>query len=151
MRYAKDTEVSADRTRNEIEKTLIRYGATSFLYGSDPQGAVIMFEFQKRQVRFLLKLPNRDSFYQSPTGRSRTRSSAEAAYDKAVRQKWRALLLIIKGRLEGIESDIESFERAFMSYIMLPNGQTVADWLQPQIKEALETGRMPRMIPQLTA
>lgn len=151
MRYAKDTEVSADRTRAEIEKTLIRYGATSFLYGSETAGAVIMFEFQKRQVRFLLKLASRDSFYQSPTGRSRTQSSAEAAYDKAVRQKWRALLLIIKGRLEGIESDIESFERAFMSYIMLPNGQTVADWLQPQIKEALETGRMPKMIPQLTA
>ena len=31
--YAKRTEVSADRSRAEIEKTLVKYGATGFVTG----------------------------------------------------------------------------------------------------------------------
>lgn len=151
MRYAKDTEVSADQTRSEIEKTLIRYGATSFLYGSEPGGAVIMFELMKRQVKFVLRLPNRSDFFKSPTGRARTAKMADEAYDKAVRQSWRVLLLRLKGRLESIEGGYETFEEAFLANIMLPDGSTVGNWIKPQLEEVRISGRMPRMIPQLTA
>lgn len=35
MAYAAATDVSSDRTRAEIEKTLLRYGAERFSYGWD--------------------------------------------------------------------------------------------------------------------
>ena len=42
-----------------------------------------------------------------------------------VRRRWRALLLVIKAKLESVESGIETFEEAFASQIVLANGQTV--------------------------
>ena len=39
-RYAANTEVGSERSRAEIERTLTRYGATSFMYGWDQAGAL---------------------------------------------------------------------------------------------------------------
>lgn len=43
MNYAQNTEVSVEKSRAEIERTLQRYGATKFMYGSDTNRAVIAF------------------------------------------------------------------------------------------------------------
>lgn len=55
-RYAENTEVPADRSRQEIERILQRYGATAFMYGWEANSAVIAFQAQQRRVRFLLPL-----------------------------------------------------------------------------------------------
>jgi hypothetical protein len=33
-RYASNTDVPSDRSRAEIERTLVRYGADEFMYGT---------------------------------------------------------------------------------------------------------------------
>jgi hypothetical protein len=55
-------------------------------------------------------------------------------------------LLIIKGKLEGIERKIATFEDEFLAYTVLPNGKTVSEIIQPQIEKALKTGRMPQLL-----
>ncbi len=55
--YARETEVPAERTRNEIESTLQKYGATSFGYGWQSDAAIIVFEFKGRRMKFVLPLP----------------------------------------------------------------------------------------------
>ena len=55
--YAKETSVSPDRSRAEIEKTLACYGATKFMYGWTEDAAVIAFEMQNRWLRSVLSLP----------------------------------------------------------------------------------------------
>ena len=74
--YAETTEVSSDRSRAEIERTLERYGATAFMYGWDIQRAVISFDVAGRRYRIALPLPEKDdpTFTHSPTGRQRTSS-----------------------------------------------------------------------------
>ena len=62
------------------------------------------------------------------------------------RQRWRALLLVIKAKLEAIESGISSFDEEFMSNIVLSNGQTAGDYWIPQIEETYRTGQMPPML-----
>lgn len=42
-KFAENTTVNSDRSRNEIENTLTRYGATAFAYGWQGQYAVISF------------------------------------------------------------------------------------------------------------
>lgn len=145
-RYAANTTVTVEKSRNEIESVLARYGASKFMYGWDGDGAVIAFVIgegdEKRQVRFQLPLPSRDErrFTHHSRGR-RTATEVERQWEQACRQRWRALLLVVKAKLEAVESGIASFEDEFLAYIMLPNGMTVSDLLAPQLAEAYDPDR----------
>ena len=50
-RYAEGTGVSMAKSREEIERLLTRYGATSFMYGTDANTAAIAFEMRGRRIR----------------------------------------------------------------------------------------------------
>src|SRR5580700_3227660 len=127
-RYAASTEVSSDRSRSEIERTLRRYGATAFAYGWEGNMAQIGFKLASRQIKFRLPLPDPASreFTLTPTGRDRSASAAEEAYEQAVRQRWRALALVIKAKLEAVEAGISTVENEFLANIALPDGRTVS-------------------------
>lgn len=148
-RYAERTEVASDRSRAEIERTLRRYGATSFAYGWDQLVAVVMFELANRRIRFRLPMPDRDSreFTETPTGRMRSEKAAEEAWEQAGRQRWRALALVIKAKLEAVEAGITTVEQEFLAHIMLPDGSTVGDWAAPQLAIAYERNQMPALMP----
>ena len=140
-RYAQTTDVPSDRSRAEIEKTLTRYGASSFMYGWETDRAAIQFTMDARRIRFVLPLPDRNDpeFTHHSRGR-RTASAAEAAYEQAVRQRWRALALMVKAKLEGVASGIVSFETEFLPHTVLPSGRTVAEDVLPAVAIAYETG-----------
>ncbi len=152
-RYAERTEVPSSRSRDEIERTLQRYGATAFAYGWQEHDATIMFEIRTprgiRRVRFRLPLPDRNApeFTETPTGRERSASAAAQEYDRATRQRWRALALVIKAKLEAVAAGISSIEDEFLANICLPDGSTVGDWAAPQLAIAYERGSMPALMP----
>lgn len=149
--YASQTTVSAEKSRGEIERTLTRYGATGFAYAWDGDHAMIAFTACNRQVRFLLPLPDRNhpDFTKTPQGKVRAAAAAETAYEQATRQKWRALALVIKAKLEAVESGIVTFEDEFAMNFVLPDGTTVRDHVRPAIEEAYETGTVPALLPGL--
>jgi hypothetical protein len=150
--YANKTEVNSERSRSEIERTLKRYGATAFMYGTRDNLAAVQFEVKGRRILFRLELPDPAdrTFTYSSTGRvKRTQSAAHDAWEQACRQRWRALALVIKAKLEAVEAGISSFELEFLPYTVLPNGATVGDWALPQIERALASGVMPPMLPML--
>ena len=106
-RYAKDTEVSSAKSRTEIERVLERYGATGFLYGWIEESAVVAFQMAERHVKFVLPMPPREDFRFTPERQSeRSEDQISREFDKAVRQRWRALLLVIKAKLEAVECGI---------------------------------------------
>ena len=141
-RYAESTTVPSDRSRAEIERTLARYGATTFQYGWQQDRAAIGFVMSGRQIRFILPLPDRENpdFTRTPTGKSRTATAAEAAYEQAVRQRWRALALMVKAKLEAVASGIVTFEEEFLPHTVLPSGRTVAQEIMPAVESAYATG-----------
>ena len=62
MVYARDTNVSVNRTREEIIATLERYGADAFGYAQDGNQQVVFFRMEGRRVRLLVEIPiRRDS------------------------------------------------------------------------------------------
>ena len=85
-KYAAKPTVTADRSKQEIEATLERYGATEFMYGWREKEAVIGFKMQGKMVRFHLPLPDRNDtdIIRTPTGKSRTAKQAEEAYAQEV-------------------------------------------------------------------
>lgn len=142
--YAANTTVDAGKSRADIERTLTRFGADSFAYGWQGTSAMVGFTAHGRQIRFVLPMPDRTApeFTRTPTGRSRSVTEAEKAYEQAVRQKWRALLLIIKAKLEAVESQIVTFEEEFATHTVLPDGRTVAEHLMPAIEQSYASGRV---------
>ena len=62
MVYARDTNVSVIRTRNEIERTLERYGADGFAYATQSNMATVIFVMENRRIRFVLELPDPEEF-----------------------------------------------------------------------------------------
>jgi hypothetical protein len=153
--YAANTEVSAERSRSEIERTLTRWGAKQFMYGWSGDAAVVGFVLRNRQIRFVVTMPDRDSkefrFSNHTPPRRRTAKGAQQAYEQACRQRWRALNLVIKAKLEAVESGIATFDNEFLAQMVLPNGQTVGEYVTPELTRSIESHQMPELLPDLKA
>lgn len=151
MAYAENTSVSTEKSRAEIERTLQRYGADQFMYGWDQEKAVIGFRMSGRQIKFLLPMPAKQDrkFTHTERGKLRSSDAAYKSWEQACRQKWRAMSLVIKAKLEAVEAGIAIFEDEFMANIVLPNGSTVSQFMLPQINKAYDSGTMPQMLPDL--
>lgn len=145
-RYASQTSVGADRSRSEIERMLGRHGATSFLFYSEASHAIVGFRMRDRNIKFTIPLPDPADHRRSAQGRDRSKETIRRIVDQETRQRWRALLLIIRAKLEAIEAGVVSFESEFAAQTVLPNGQTVAEWIEPQISAAYLRGEMPRAL-----
>lgn len=149
--YAQNTEVTPEKSRAEIERTLGRYGASSFMYGWEDTKAVVGFKIEGRHIRFILDMPDRNdpTFTEYQRGYStykRTESEAYSRWEKACRQKWRALALVVKAKLEAVDAGITTVEEEFMAHIVLPNNQTVGQFMAPQIQTAYDSGKMPKLL-----
>jgi hypothetical protein len=146
--YASSTQVSSEKSRAEIERTLRKYGATAFGYATQGRIAAIQFEIAGRRILFKLTLPDPNSrgFTHSSRG-PRTKALSATAWEQACRQRWRALALVIKAKLEAVESGITTVEAEFLAHTIMPNGQTVGEWALPQVARLYETGQMPPMLP----
>jgi hypothetical protein len=128
MAYAARTKVPANRTRLEIEALMKKRGADQFLSGDDGKRAILAFRLKGRQLRFTLPL-------------------ATARNEQQIRSRWRALLLVIKAKLEAIDIGILTIEDAFLAETVLPDRSTVAEHMAPQIEAAYATGKMPPRLP----
>ena len=58
MTYARNTSVSAMRTRNEIEETLERYGADGFSYATRSNLPTVIFAMENRRISIVLDFPD---------------------------------------------------------------------------------------------
>lgn len=148
--YAADTTVPVERSKMEIERTLERYRASEFAYAVKPNQAVVIFLLEGRHIRFTLPLPdkNDERFGKTAVGRKRHARAGELAirdWEQACRQRWRALALAIKAKLEAVESGIATIEDEFLGYMVLPSGDTFSEWASPQL-EKVRANHMPKML-----
>ena len=134
MAYAEKTTVPVSKTRIEIEELIRKHGAGQFISGYSGNKLMIGFTAAGRQVRFIVEIPS---------------GKNQRDMEQLERQRWRALLLVIKAKFEAIDSGVSCFDDEFLAHIVLPDGQTAGQWIQPQIDAAYETGNMPAMLPML--
>lgn len=147
-KFAQNTSVAVSASKAEIERIVERCGAGQFMSGWTENQAMVAFAMQGRQARFILPMPDKDE--KRFTTHSRGRRTPEAAlkeWEQACRQRWRALALVIKAKLEAVESGISVFDAEFMANIVLPNGLTVSEDVLPKIKQAYSGEGMPSLLP----
>lgn len=134
-KYAEGTVVPADRSRNDIERMLTKFGADQFGYGWHGENAVIVFRAHGRHIRFVLPMP-----HEMKDGPKK---------EQEIRRRWRALALCIKAKLESAHTGIETFEDSFMAQTVMPNGQTMTEHVLPLLAQAYQSGKMPPLLPFL--
>lgn len=116
------------RSRAEVENLVLRYGADQFGSAIDHEGqrAMVQFRIASWLVRFVLPL--------------------DVKSEQQARQRWRALVLIIKAKLEAVETGITTVEEEFLPHIVTPRGDTFGQWAVPQLREMKKSGQLPATI-----
>ena len=138
-RYAKNTKVPVERSRIEIEKILKRYGIDNFFFGTSPRGDGIGFSYNGRTVKFGIPLPKRDDFKPTNTG--------EQDFKRAIRQRYRVLVIALKAKLEMVDIGLTTFEEEFLAQTCLADGNTIAEFMElPENLKLLEKTGMPKML-----
>jgi hypothetical protein len=133
-RYAQDTKVPVGQSKNELETLLRKAGAGQMVMGSDAARDMIMVGFTIEARQFRIK---------ATTARPSRRCDAE----QLEREAWRALVLIVKAKLEVVAMGHSDLQTEFLANIVLPDGSTVADDVLPKIAAAYELGTMPMLLP----
>lgn len=134
-RYASETTVTVDKTIGDLRKIVSRYGATEYgVFTSEMTGGV-MFTLKERRIKISMIMPTKEESRIDSAGRRMQFN--QQRYDKQIRQRWRALLLVVTAKLEGVQSGIETVEQAFMPYLLLPNGSTVGEAVLTQIQSGV--------------
>lgn len=152
MAYAEKTTVAFERSIGEIISLLRRAGAASIMQAEEARGYMVQFMLSDRLVRFTVPFPTLDEM---PTrnGNNAILSAAvrKSKLDQAIRQRGRALLLVIKAKLESTESGVETFEQAFLAHVVMSDGQTVYDRISGPISQEYLTGKVANILPALPA
>ena len=134
MAYAEKTTVPVSKSRMEIEDLIRKHGAGQFVSGYSGNRVMIGFTAYNRQVRFMVDIPA-----------GKTQKDTE----QLERQRWRALLLVIKAKFEAIDRGVSCFDDEFLAHIVLPDDKTCGDYMVPQLEAVYETGQMPALLPIL--
>lgn len=135
-RYAEGTSVPVDRTRSEIERILRQNGAGSFMFGEANAQALIAFDMKGRRLRFVVPMPSANT---KPRLNERQIASE-------TRRRWRALLLVLKAKLEAVSSGIVAFDHEFLAHIVVEGSTTVGDRLVPNLDTTIATGKLPPLL-----
>lgn len=146
MVYAQATSVSEDRSRSEIEKMLVRAGASRVGCITDigARKAMIGFTLRNLNIQMQIPLPAADERRFTHGGRNgwqkRPEHKAQEAFQGECRRRWRSLSLALKAKLVAIEDKITTFEQEFMPYVVMADGQTIGEKLTPHLLAAEKAG-----------
>lgn len=138
--------MSPEKSQTEIKNTLRKYGADRFGIMEERDRGHVMFEYNGLLVQMTVKFPDREEFSKTDTGKKRIESAIDSAFEQSIKQRWRALLLAIKAKLEAVESGISTIEQEFLAFVMMPDGKNISEHIIPNLNEIVKSGNMPKMI-----
>jgi hypothetical protein len=94
-------------------------------------------------------MPSHRDFRYTETGRDRVQHIIDTEWEKGCRRIWRVLALVIKAKLEAVDSGVVTFDEEFFAHFVLPDGVTIAERLLPELDKIL-SGSTPRLLPEST-
>jgi hypothetical protein len=147
-KYAERTDVPVDKSKREIEQLLVKAGASSvatLIEGTTR--CAVGFKLDGRGYRFMVPMPLPHEIDKTPTGYKRTAEAMRNAREQGIRQRWRALALILRAKLEAAQSGITALEIELLPYAILPGGRSVAEDVLPRLAEAYSSGKDVPLLP----
>jgi hypothetical protein len=140
--YVRGASITGAASRMEIQDMLTEYGATGFRCGWEEGRAAIAFTAGKRRFRFVLPLPGSADLAGSAGDplQPRRQGTGSKSPEEMARRCWHRLSLLIRAKLEAVDSGIVTFDQEFLAYMVLPGGGTVFQDAAPAIGTAYATG-----------
>jgi hypothetical protein len=126
--YAITTKITTQQSKIDIETLVKRYGGTGFGYLSDGDNVHIMFRIENRNVKIFLPLPN------------------EARQSQLCKARWRSLFLVVKAKLEAVNTGIATIEEEFLANIVVQTGETVYERYKADVAATYIDGAIPLKI-----
>ena len=150
MTYAENTTVPVEKTVSEIVKLIKKAGAQRVAQVEEPDSFAIQFFMADRMIRFRVRLPA--LYMQAKRGpRKVTVPEANASRAQRHRQRVRALLLVIKAKLESVSSEVETFEEAFLANVVMADGLTIYERIREPIALEYKSGGVKPLLPDYSA
>ncbi len=125
MPFAAKTRVPVEKTQLEIAALLKKFGAKGFASGWQGDSAQVEFLCRDRHIRFRVKL---------------------GTTDQLTRAAWRLLFLLIKAKLAAIDAKVVTFDEAFATDIVMPDGKTVWETIREPLRLACSEGRAVQLL-----
>jgi hypothetical protein len=139
-RYAQETTVSIEKSQQELSRVLRAAGADQVVLAWDSaQGTGVRFHMQGRFAQLMVPPPSEKRMKELKAWRPRW--SDLDRLEQEQRRSWRALILLVKAKLEAIAAGITTAEREFMPDLLMDDGRRLEEWALP----ALETRRLPAL------
>lgn len=140
MTFAAGTKVSVDKSRAELDKLLAKHGATQRgIMSDDVEGrASVVFVLAGHRYRMDIPLPLAKAFQKAPKWPYKPRPAADQRrlHDQACRERWRAVVLLTKAKLELVALGVSTVEREFLADLVLPNGERLHEAVARQLVAA---------------
>lgn len=135
--FAGATEVPVGRSKGEIEVLLTKHGASGYHAGwqaateEDPGWDAIEFMWKDKLIRFRIPRPSLND----PRVKEYKGPKVGDWLEQLNKQRWRVLHLVIKAKLEAVESGVVVFEEEFMAQIVTASNRTIGEILLPRLME----------------
>lgn len=143
MAYAEGTAVAFEKSIAEMITLIKKAGGQNIGQMESDAMFAIQFFMSDRLIRFRVRLP---AWQEMPERNGRREHLDETKRrdmaHKASRQRGRALLLVIKAKLESVESEVETFEQAFLANVVMADGQTLYERVAAPIALEYQTGQV---------
>lgn len=158
--YAKGTKVPALKTEMEIRTFLESRGADDVGSMKADGGRLAVVTFKRNGLLIRMEMPLTVAGEQQRQPATRTGRAwvdmtvSEAKAQQEARERWRNLLLIIKALFAAVDSGIRTFEEAFLSDVVVPDGKggstTVGRLTIHALRESHRTGKAPKLLTAAT-
>lgn len=143
-RYAEGTKVSVESSRGEISGILAKHGVQRMGWMASPEGDQLMFELAGGQYRLNIERPPLEEVrkrYIADGGRWNLVYDEQGKVDAEWRRRWRANVLLLKAKLEFIDSGDTTLDRELMPYRVLSDGRTLEQAIAQDGIKLLAAGR----------
>lgn len=145
MAYAEETKVPLEQSIAEIIGMLRKAGAVRIAQYEEPDRFTVTFEMDDRLIRFRVPLVTE---YAGPASHGNGRPVDRHKWiDQRNRQKGRALMLVIKAKLESVVSEVETLEEAFLANVVMSDGATLYERVRTPIAVEYQTGKAMPLLP----
>lgn len=139
-RYAEGTSVDVHRSQQEVGNLLRKWGASQVIMAWDAsEGAGVRFRLSERYAQLVVRPPSERRLKELRLRHPRTPEAERIEAEQ--RRSWRALLLLVKAKLEAIAAGITTAEREFMPDLLMDDGRRLEEWALP----VLETRHIPAL------
>jgi len=128
-KYAAGTTVPVNRSKADLEKICIKYGAKNFSVLQNDFLTAIFFKYHDRVYRFDMDM---GKIKIAKTG---NQVNDKKKFEAEERRRWRVMVITLKAMFESVENEVMDYELLFQPYTVLPDNTIIGHRISKQIDQ----------------